>query len=96
MNKNASNGRVGTNNWSELAQQVQSREDLATFVRALLDQLRERPEEWENKDLTSFLEATAAWVEDMEGYFKGKGEPVPEQPTWSTFAQVLLAARVYE
>jgi hypothetical protein len=81
---------------NELAQQVHSREDLAAFIRALLCQLREKPEDWENQDLASFLEAMAAWIEDMEGYYKGRGEAVPKQPTWKTIAQILLAARVYE
>jgi hypothetical protein len=32
----------------------------------------------------------------MEGYFKNRGEAVPEQPTWKTLAQILCAAKVYE
>ncbi|HZT82113.1 MAG TPA: hypothetical protein VFA26_17935 [Gemmataceae bacterium] len=76
--------------------QIQSRHDLAVFVDALREHLRHHPEEWENRDLPSFLEAMAAWVEDMDGYFKTRGEPVPDQPTWQTLAQILLAAKVYE
>jgi hypothetical protein len=32
----------------------------------------------------------------MDGYFKNRGEKVPDTPTWQTLAQMLLAARMYE
>ena len=80
----------------ELADRIQDREDLAQFLRALHTTLKEKPDEWDNPDLDSFLEAAAAWVEDMEGYYKGKGEAVPNQPAWKTLARILLAARIYE
>ena len=38
----------------------------------------------------------AAWAEDMDGYYLNAGGPVPEQPTWKTLADMLLAARIYE
>jgi hypothetical protein len=80
----------------ELVEAIRSREDLVKFVRALCLSLKERPGEWENADLESYLEAIGAWVEDMNGYFKGRGEAVPEQPTWKTLGQILLSASVYE
>ena len=43
----------------------------------------------ENLDLGSFLEAMHAWTEDM-------GDRVPSQPSWRTFAEMLMAATVYE
>ncbi len=75
---------------------VRSREDLAQFVRTLADDLRQRPEAWENVALGPFLEAMSAWIEDMDGYYRNKGEAVPSQPEWSTLAEILAAARVYE
>jgi hypothetical protein len=75
---------------------VRSREDLAQFVRTLADDLRQQPEAWENRDLGPFLEAMSAWIEDMEGYYRNRGEAVPSQPEWSTLAEILAAARVYE
>jgi hypothetical protein len=38
----------------------------------------------------------AAWVDDIDGYFRNRGEAVPVQPTWKTLGQILLAAKVYE
>ena len=39
-----------------------------------------KPEEWENRDLPSYLEAIAAWVDDMDGYYRNLGEDSPTSP----------------
>jgi hypothetical protein len=69
--------------WEDV-DRIRSRADFAEFVRALIADLRDKPEEWENHDLTSYLEAVNAWVEDMDGYFKNIGERTPDQPSWKT------------
>jgi hypothetical protein len=83
-------------NVNEMVDSVRTREDLVRFVRGLLSDLKENPDDWENTDLARYLEALAAWVEDMDGVFKNRGEPVPERPDWKTLAQILLAASIYE
>lgn len=75
---------------------VESREDLVFFVRDLLRDFEERPESWESRDLESFLDAVAAWIEDMDGYHRSSGGQTSEQPGWRTFARILMAARMYE
>lgn len=45
--------------------------------------------EWENPQLGPFLEAMQRWSEDM-------GERLPEEPSWNTFATMLIAAKIYE
>lgn len=75
---------------------IQTREDLVSFVRALRRDFMEHPEAWENSDLETFFEAMAEWIADMDGYYRNRGEPVPEQPTWKVFGQILLAAVSYE
>lgn len=75
---------------------IRSREEFAAFVRSLAQDFEEHPEAWQNADLSSFFEALAAWVDDMEGYYSNRGERMPEHPDWRTFAQILAAARVYE
>jgi hypothetical protein len=89
-----SQSRIGQ--LAEMVAQVDSRDAFEAFLRALLQDLQQRPAEWGNRDLASFLEAMGAWVQDMDGYFQNQGERVPEQPTWKTLGQILLAARVYE
>ncbi|NUO84174.1 hypothetical protein HUU05_29225 [candidate division KSB1 bacterium] len=75
---------------------IQTRKDFISFVHLLIQDLRENHTEWENRDLESFLEAITAWVEDMEGYYQNKGLPLPRQPDWNLFGQILLAAKIYE
>ena len=75
---------------------VKTRQDLGRFIRALAKELDNPDEAWENQDLYSFLEAMAAWVDDMDGYYLNKGEAIPRDPSWGTIAQILLAATAYE
>ena len=95
MNKVAAEAQT-TGDGSRAADARPSRKEFVDFVRALAEHCRQRPEEWENRDLPSYLEAMAAWVEDMDGYYQNRGEAAPEQPTWKTLEQILQAARVYE
>ncbi len=80
----------------EQAKAIESREDLVSFIHALIGDLRQNPDGWENPTLEAYLQALAAWVNDMDGYYLNRSEPVPEQPTWQTMGDILMGARVYE
>ena len=80
----------------ELAAGIKSRQDLAAFVIELSRSYEEIGDFWENDRLDIFLEALGGWTEDMDGYFKNRGEACPENPSWNLFAQMLLAAMIYE
>ncbi len=60
---------------------IVSREDFIAFVRELRRGLEKDPESWQNRDLTDFLGALAAWTEDIDGYYQNVARQVPEQPT---------------
>lgn len=75
---------------------ITSRSDLAAFVHQLARDCQSNAEQWENASLPTFLEAMGAWIEDMAGYCESRGQPVPETPSWQTFAEILAAARMYE
>ncbi len=75
---------------------IQSSADLARFVASLADEIARDPEAWENNDLPSFLEAMAAWIIDLDSYYRNRGQPAPEQPTWKVLADILTAATMYE
>ncbi|MFE6072512.1 hypothetical protein [Streptomyces sp. NPDC056525] len=81
---------------SQLAERIETREDLAEFLRAAVDDLKENPHAWENGSLESFLSAWSAWTEDCPGWFMAQGEIVPEVPSWRLIGRMVLAARVYE
>ena len=76
--------------------QVKSRSDLVRFVEALRIDHENNPGDWENATLPRFLEALAAWVESMEGYYRNQGLEFSEEQPWALFASMLLAARTYE
>ena len=75
---------------------IRSREDFVAFVHAFSKDCKDNPESWENNDLPRFLEALGAWVQDMEGYYLNQGKPVPQQLDWKAFADMLMAAKMYE
>jgi len=78
------------------ARGVGSRDGFARLVDALAQSRVREPEIWTNQSLEAYLEALAAWARDMDGYFMGRGEAPPAEPTWELFGQMLLAARTYE
>ena len=76
--------------------EVQSRVDLAAFVAQLRTDLAANLERWANSDLDGYLEALGAWLQDADGWFANRGEPIPSTPSWSLLAQMLAAAAIYE
>ncbi|MBL9183785.1 MAG: hypothetical protein JNN17_16720 [Verrucomicrobiaceae bacterium] len=86
----------------QAVQQVNSKESFLEFV-SLLGADWERSQEiekatpsspyaanalgWENPRLGPFLHALAAW---------GVGSRISSEPSWRSFAEMLLAAKIYE
>ncbi len=62
----------------------------------LIKDLDSNVEEWTNNDLKSYLEAVNNWTEDMEGYCKNLNTELPTNIPWKVFANILLAAKIYE
>ncbi|GHD08597.1 hypothetical protein GCM10010334_62060 [Streptomyces finlayi] len=79
-----------------LGDEIQTREELATFVRGLREEFLRQGQEWENADLDTFLEALAAWIDDAEGSYRDFGKELPREGDWTFFAQSLRAATMYE
>jgi predicted Ser/Thr protein kinase len=75
---------------------IVSKEDLADFIETLRDNFVQSSSEWENPTMDRYLDAMAAWVRDMDGYYRNAGENPPIQPTWRTVADILVAAKIYE
>ena len=80
----------------EQARGIKNREDFVVFVKTLQSELLQKPEAWTNVDLASYLEALAAWTEDMDGFYLNNNRPVPEGVPWNVFADILIGAKVYE
>ncbi|MDP9373188.1 MAG: hypothetical protein M3Q65_12195 [Chloroflexota bacterium] len=75
---------------------IRSRDDFVSFVHALVQDLKENPDEWESCELGDYLEGLAVWVGTMDQLHRNLGEPVPKEPTWNLFGQMLLGAKYQE
>ncbi|MEQ9845810.1 DUF7660 family protein [Pectobacterium brasiliense] len=75
---------------------ISSKDDLVKLISALARDFKENPDGWENKDLSSYLEAVASWIEDMDGYYENTNQPLPKDTNWKIFADILVAAKIYE
>jgi hypothetical protein len=70
---------------------------MVRFVKDLLHDYRTEGGGWENHDLESFLEALAAYTQDIDGYYENEGIDVnPNEPSWRLFSDMLYGARMYE
>jgi len=76
---------------------VRDRRSFIKFLDLLRQDLLQHPETWENKTLPDFLEALAAYAEDIQGYYDNTDANVDaEKAAWSTFADIFKGAKVYE
>ena len=82
-------------NLAMMAEAVRTREDLIAFLTELQRDLK-HPDEWENPSLDRYLEAMTGWLEDLEGFFLNRREPMPAAPDWRLVARLLYAGRSYE
>jgi hypothetical protein len=76
--------------------EIDIKEDFVNFVELLALDLKNNPEEWANKTLSDYLESISSWTEDMEGYYRNNNIPIPENINWKVFANILIAAKMYE
>lgn len=84
-------------NLVDKGESIQTKAEFVEFLKLLLSNYRTYGNKWENDSLDRYLEAMSAWVDDSEGYYDNLGIGVdPNQPSWRVFADILLAARVYE
>jgi hypothetical protein len=80
----------------EQARTVRTREDLVALLNALVADLSANPDHWENGELPAYLAAMAAWISAMDGYYRNTGQDPSARGSWGTFADILMASRVYE
>ena len=75
---------------------IELREDFISFIRLLKKDLKDNHDAWENPTLDRYLEALAACTEDMEGYYLNTKQDLPKNIIWKVFAEILIAAKMYE
>jgi len=82
--------------FNEKLNNINSKQDFVEFVELLASNFKNNSEEWANKTLLDYLESISSWTEDMEGYYQNNNIPIPENVNWKVFANILIAAKMYE
>ena len=52
-------------------------------VITLIKDINDKPEEWEDKPVMSYLESIQSWVEDMDGYYQNTKQEAPQHSNWN-------------
>jgi len=77
--------------------EVKDRRDFVKFIILLHKDYLENFDSWENKTLPDFLEALSAYAEDIQGYYDNANQKInADKADWSTFADILKGAKIYE
>lgn len=81
---------------NEMIENVKSKEDFISFINKLSEDNQINNDEWENKDILSYLEGISSWVEDMDGYYKNMKRDVPTNVDWKFIATLFYVGKIYE
>jgi hypothetical protein len=83
---------------AEVIEKIKTKKDFISFVKLLVDDLKNNPKKWENNTLEFYLDAIGSWTNDMEGYYEyiGINNIDYDKINWRIFADILLAASHYE
>lgn len=80
----------------DVLQEIKTKEDFEQFLLLLILDLKNKNSEWENTDLDRYLSAMSDYTDTLNETDKD-GNVLPDnQPSWKLFAELLMAARVYE
>ena len=85
-----------TPDFEKIIETVRSEEEFVDFVELLVEDLKNNPEGWGHNKLELYLKAMASWIEDMDGFYLHNDLPIPENVDWKVFANILMAATMYE
>lgn len=72
------------------AQEVESKEELISFLEKMAHDFNKDEENWENQQVDDFLQSMSNWLEDVqeESYF--------EQMNWNFIAKLLYMGKIHE
>ena len=81
---------------------IESRQELAAFIRVLAEDFASNADAWENVTVGSYLDALSGWLGSADAWarnmirFRSDLWLDPETPSWQLFAAALRTARTYE
>ena len=82
--------------FNSIINDVNSKEDFMNFLTQLRLDKQQKSEEWENDEITSYLEGICSWVDDREGYFDNMYIEMPTDIDWRFIATLFYAGKIYE
>jgi len=83
-------------NFSSIINDINSKEKFMEFLNELRNDKEQRGDEWENVEITTYLEGIRSWVDDMEGYFQNMNVDMPTNIDWKFIATLLYVGKIYE
>jgi len=83
-------------NYDAVINNVKTKEDFIKFIHELREDKEKKDVEWENKDISTYLEGVCSWVEDMEGFFDNMNLEIPKDINWSFIATLFYVGKIYE
>ena len=83
-------------NFNRRIKDINSKEEFMKFLMELQQDKEQKSDEWENADITSYLEAIRSWVNDMDGYFENMNITMPTNINWKFIATLFYVGKIYE
>lgn len=75
---------------------ISNKEDFIKFIEKLKYDNSFNYNEWENNDISSYLEGICSWVEDMDSYYKNMKIKKPINIDWNFIAMLFYIGKIYE
>lgn len=75
---------------------INCKEEFVNFINRLLSDNQINNGEWQNKNISSYLDAIGSWVEDMGGYYDNMGIDMPKNVDWNFIATLFYVGKFYE
>lgn len=82
--------------FTQQAKLIENKHDFIELIRVLANYLNEHPIDQSDLTVTTYLQSIAAWTNDMDGYYLNRNEEPPQNPTWRTLGEIIVAALYYE
>ena len=82
--------------FTRIIEKISCKQDFILFVEMLTQDFKENSENWENNNLGLYLEGISSWTDDMEGYYENNKIDITKLNQWQIFANILVAASIYE
>jgi hypothetical protein len=74
-----------------------TRIEFIEFLKEFKADFDQNKENWENVNLSDFLESMIAYTNDIQGFYDNMKMNIDsDNPTWENFSQILKGASIYE